>query len=130
MLFRSGTGEFPPIVPDNFAWNAFLDGETTLPSGYNTAVNFGIDLEFANGAVINVNNHYERDDDLKFDNGILFEGEEGRIFVKRSKLTGKPVEELTEADNKELDEAILKLDRKSTRLNSSHTDISRMPSSA
>ena len=28
------------------------------------------------------------------DNGILFEGTEGRFFVNRGKLTGKPVEDL------------------------------------
>ena len=28
------------------------------------------------------------------DNGILFEGTEGRFFVNRGKLAGKPVEEL------------------------------------
>ncbi len=30
------------------------------------------------------------------DNGILFEGSEGRFFVNRGKITGKPVEELKE----------------------------------
>ena len=30
------------------------------------------------------------------DNGILFEGTEGRIFVNRGKLTGKPVDDLKE----------------------------------
>ncbi|MFM7930500.1 MAG: gfo/Idh/MocA family oxidoreductase, partial [Pirellula sp.] len=30
------------------------------------------------------------------DNGILFEGTEGRFFVNRGKITGKPVEELKE----------------------------------
>jgi len=36
----------------------------------------------------------DRADDLGFDNGILFEGENGRFFVNRGKLTGKPVEDL------------------------------------
>ena len=31
------------------------------------------------------------------DNGILFEGDEGRFFVNRGKLTGKPVEDLKDA---------------------------------
>ena len=34
------------------------------------------------------------------------------------------------AERKRMDHALKALDRKSTRLNSSHTDISRMPSSA
>ncbi|MEM8866524.1 MAG: gfo/Idh/MocA family oxidoreductase, partial [Planctomycetota bacterium] len=33
-------------------------------------------------------------DHLGFDNGIMFQGEEGRFFVNRGKLTGKPVEDL------------------------------------
>jgi predicted dehydrogenase len=106
----SATGKFPPLVPDDFAWKAFLDGKATLPDGYNTATEFSIDLTFANGSVMNVNHHYKRDDGkTDFGNGILFEGEEGRIFVNRGKLEGKPVEELTDADNEKLNEMIGKL---------------------
>jgi len=32
----------------------------------------------------------------KFENGILIEGDQGRIFVSRSKLTGEPVDALKE----------------------------------
>lgn len=105
----SGAGKFPPLVPDNLNWTAFLNGEATLPSGFNTPTEFSIDLTFANDAVINVNHHYRRDDGTEFGNGILFEGDEGRIFVNRGKLTGKIVDDLTEADNRELDETITKL---------------------
>ena len=96
----SSTGSFPPAIPDDFSWNAFFDGEVTLPNAFNTATGFQIDLEFANGAVIHVTNHYRREDDnIDFGNGILFEGEEGRIFVSRGGVKGKPVEEMTEQDN-------------------------------
>ena len=44
----SGTGKFPPLVPDNFDWQAFLNGDVSLPNGYNTATEFSIDLTFAN----------------------------------------------------------------------------------
>jgi predicted dehydrogenase len=106
----SATGKFPPIVPDNFNWAEFLDGQTTLPSGYNTASEFSIDLEFGNGSVLNVNHHYKREDGrTDFGNGVLFEGDGGRIFVNRGKLEGKPVDDLTEADKKELDERVVEL---------------------
>jgi predicted dehydrogenase len=103
-------GKLPSIIPDSFDWKAFLDGAITLPNGYNTATEFSIDLEFANGSVLSVNNHYRREDDrVDFGNGILFEGDAGRIFVNRGKLEGTPVNELTESDNEELDALITKL---------------------
>ena len=111
----SGTGSFPPIVPDNFAWNAYLNNEIQLPNAYNTPTAFSVDLELVNGSVINVNHHYKREeDDIDFDNGILFEGDGGRIFVNRHRITGRPVEDLTEADNQELDDLIVKLYRGKT----------------
>lgn len=108
----SAKGTFPATVPGNFQWKPFLDGETTLPNGYNTASHFHVELKFANGSLISVNDTYRRNDgNTEFGNGILFEGESGRIFVNRSKLTGKPVEELSSADNRELEEQIVKLYR-------------------
>jgi len=107
-----GTGKFPPLVPDNFPWHAFLDGRATLPAGYNTAVAFHIDLEFANGSHLSVNDHYKRDNaQIDFGNGILFEGEEGRIFVNRGKLQGKPIDTLTDDDHRRLDAAVVRLYR-------------------
>ena len=106
----SGNGRFPPIVPDNFDWNTYLDGQIKLPNGYNTPTEFSIDLEMATGSVINVSHHYRREENnIDFGNGILFEGDDGRIFVNRGKVTGKPVEDLTEADHKELDDLVAKL---------------------
>jgi len=106
----SGAGKFPSIVPDNFNWNAYFNGDATLPSGYNTATEFSIDLKFENGSVMQVNNHYKREEGgIDFGNGILFEGDKGRIFVNRGKLEGKPVQNLTEKDNEELDKKIAEL---------------------
>jgi predicted dehydrogenase len=64
----------------------FKDGYPVDDSRYNTATQFLIRATFADGKQI----------ELRHDqgNGILFEGTEGRIFVNRGRLTGKPVEDL------------------------------------
>ena len=64
----------------------FKDGFPVDDTRYNTATKFLIRAKFADGKEI----------ELRHDqgNGILFEGEEGRIFVNRGRLTGTPVEEL------------------------------------
>lgn len=64
----------------------FQDGYPVDPSRYNTATEFLIQATFADGIEIEI-----RHDG---DNGILFEGTDGRIFVNRGKLTGKPVDDL------------------------------------
>ena len=87
----------------------FFDGKAELENGYNAATKFNLDLTFDNGSVLNVNDEYvSKDGKPKFPNGILFTGSKGRFFVTRGKLTGKPVEELTESDNKNLEEAMAK----------------------
>lgn len=64
----------------------FQKGFPVDPSRYNTATEFLIQAMFADGIEIEI-----RHDG---DNGILFEGTEGRIFVNRGRLTGKPVDDL------------------------------------
>lgn len=106
----SGTGKFGNVVPAGFNWVDFFDGKAELENGYNAATKFNLDLTFDNGSVLNVNDEYvSKDGKTKFPNGILFTGSKGRFFVNRGKLTGKPVEELTESDNKNLEEAMAKL---------------------
>jgi predicted dehydrogenase len=103
-------GKFPELVPADFRWQAYLNGEANLPNGFNTATEFHIDLTYENGAVISVNHLYKREgDNVDFDNGIMFEGELGRIFVNRGKLEGTPVNQLTEDDRAELDAAAIQL---------------------
>jgi predicted dehydrogenase len=64
----------------------FENGQPTLNDRYCTATKFLIKATFADGLEFTI-----RSDT---DNGILFEGTEGRIFVNRGKLKGKPVEDL------------------------------------
>ena len=95
-----GAGEFPNH-PADLDPVKFFAGEQTIPNGYNTATRFKINLTFANGNKMIVQQGP--------DNGIWFEGENGRIFVNRGRLTGKPVEDLSETDKRWLDEEVTKL---------------------
>lgn len=106
----SGKGKFGNVVPEKFNWGEYFEGQASLPNGFNTPVSFGIDCEFDDGAVLHVCDNYVRPEDkIEFNNGILFEGEDGRIFVDRGSLKGKPVEEMSQADGKKLLEGVLKL---------------------
>jgi myo-inositol 2-dehydrogenase/D-chiro-inositol 1-dehydrogenase len=106
----NGIGKFTPIVPEHFDWIAYLDGRATLPNGYHTPSEFDINMEYADGSVINVCHEYDaKDGRTKFGNGILFVGDEGRIFVNRERLSGKPIEDMTDADNKWLDEQVVEV---------------------
>lgn len=60
-------------------------GMPTVDDCYNTPVHFNVKMKLSNGVELIVN-----DSDY---NGILFEGTEGRIFVDRARITGKPIEE-------------------------------------
>ena len=64
----------------------FSDGFPTDDSQYNTAAEFLIQATFADGLQLEI-----RHDG---DNGILFEGSEGRLFVNRGKVTGAAVDDL------------------------------------
>ncbi|MCR9201586.1 MAG: Gfo/Idh/MocA family oxidoreductase [Planctomycetaceae bacterium] len=64
----------------------FEGGYPTKDDQYNTATKFEILATFADGLEIEI--RHDRG------NGILFEGTQGRIFVNRGRLTGKPVEDL------------------------------------
>jgi len=95
-----GEGQFPNI-PGDFDPVAFFDGRLKLPNGYNTATQFTITHTYENGSKMIVQHGP--------DNGIWFEGDEGRIFVNRRRLTGKPIEDLTDADKEWLDREVAKL---------------------
>jgi predicted dehydrogenase len=61
------------------------DGYPTIDDCYNTADDFAVKCKFPSGILMTVTN--------RTDNGILFEGTKGRIFVSRNKITGKPIDE-------------------------------------
>ncbi|MEX0642878.1 MAG: gfo/Idh/MocA family oxidoreductase, partial [Pirellulales bacterium] len=59
-----------------------------VPNGYNVAKDFQARYVYADGTVLEVLDHGR--------NGLLLEGDKGRIFVGRGTLAGKPVEQLAE----------------------------------
>jgi predicted dehydrogenase len=76
----------------------FVDGMPTDPSRYNTATEFHVTATFKNNAVLHIRSDAT---ELGFDNGLMLEGTDGRIFVNRSKLTGAAVEALKDNPLKE-----------------------------
>jgi predicted dehydrogenase len=65
---------------------ALQDGYPTANNQYNTATRFNIKAVYDDGVELTIRHDTG--------NGILFEGTEGRIFVNRGRITGKPVEDL------------------------------------
>ncbi len=66
-----------------------IDGQAKLPGvtdGYNVATDFDANYTFANGVTMTVGDTGR--------NGIMFNGDQGRIFVNRGSLQGKAVEQL------------------------------------
>ncbi|HYW79983.1 MAG TPA: Gfo/Idh/MocA family oxidoreductase [Thermoguttaceae bacterium] len=63
----------------------YKDGYATVDDCYNTAHDYAVQCKFANGIQMTI--------DSRSDNGILFEGSKGRIFVSRGKIAGTPIEE-------------------------------------
>jgi predicted dehydrogenase len=66
----------------------FKDGYPTQDDCYNTATKFAVTVMCPGDVEMHIVN------DSKDGNGILFEGTEGRFFVSRSAMKGKPIEEL------------------------------------
>lgn len=89
-LSVQGTAEHP--VP-------YKDGWPTQDDRYNCATSFNVSCQFPDNIELVITS--------EGDNGVLFEGTEGRLFVNRGKITGKPVEELKDKPLPE--DAIVKL---------------------
>ncbi|HCS54789.1 Gfo/Idh/MocA family oxidoreductase [Rubinisphaera sp.] len=66
----------------------YKDGYPVVNDQYNTATKFKIQVDMPNDVEMIITS--------EGDNGILFEGTEGRFFVNRGKITGTPVEDLKE----------------------------------
>ena len=63
----------------------YKDGYTTVDDCYNTSHDFAVKCKYASGVEMNITS--------RGDNGILFEGTKGRIFVNRGKITGEPIDQ-------------------------------------
>ncbi len=68
----------------------FKDGYPTVDNCYNTAHDFAVKVKYPGGIVMTV--------DSRSENGILFEGSKGHMFVNRGKITGKPIKEKWDKD--------------------------------
>ncbi|MDZ7617286.1 MAG: gfo/Idh/MocA family oxidoreductase, partial [Patescibacteria group bacterium] len=79
-----------------------------VPNGYNVALDYEARYVFPNEVTMTVLDHGR--------NGVMFVGTEGRIFVNRGTISGKPVEDLTDAP----------LEREDFRLYS-HDNLDRPP---
>lgn len=68
----------------------YENGYATIDNHYNTANDYAVICTFDNGIKMNVTSRGE--------NGILFEGSKGRMFVNRGKITGTPIEQKWDKD--------------------------------
>jgi predicted dehydrogenase len=84
-LDKQGSGPIEVNGADAHHPVPFQDGYSTVDDCYNTSHDFNVVCRFEDGLELHVTS--------RGDNGILFEGEKGRLFVNRGKIAGAPVEE-------------------------------------
>jgi predicted dehydrogenase len=68
----------------------FEKGYPTVDDCYNTASDFAVKCKYPSGVEMTITS--------RGDNGVLFEGTKGRIFVNRGKITGLPIEQNWDKD--------------------------------
>ncbi len=73
---------------------------SVVPNSYNVARQFDCDMLLPNGNTIKL---------FSGENELIIEGELGKIRVNRGGLTGKPIEQLSDADKQWLDAEVVKL---------------------
>lgn len=69
------------------------DGMPTVDNQFNTATRFHVRVTFEDGVEMDI---CDNSKELGFGNGIMFQGDAGRYFVNRGKLTGKAAQDLEE----------------------------------
>ncbi len=90
-VWAIGAGDTGPskITPLDYELACeYKDGYPVVHDRYNVATKFNIRAEMPNEVELLITS--------EGDNGILFEGSEGRFFVNRGRISGKTVEELEE----------------------------------
>lgn len=88
-VWALGAGDTGPstVTPVSYKLPVeYRDGWPTVHDQYNVATEFTIRAAMPSDVELFITS--------EGDNGILFEGTEGRFFVNRGKITGKPVEDL------------------------------------
>ena len=81
-----GPVKFTPVIAEHPM--PYKDGYPTEDNKFNTSQRFDIACTFEDGAVMHVVSHSPDG------NGILFEGTEGRMYVNRGRIAGKPFEDI------------------------------------
>jgi len=90
---KLGPGQGPVTIDGTDAKHPvkFKDGYPVADDSYNTSTDFSVKCTFADGLLMDVTS--------RGDNGILFEGTKGRIFVNRRRIDGKPIKEGWDKDH-------------------------------
>jgi predicted dehydrogenase len=89
-LTEKGTGPISIDGSDAHHPVKFEEGMPVVDDAFNTADDFAVQCQLSNGVEMVVSS--------RSDNGLLFEGSKGRIFVNRQRITGTPIEEEWDKD--------------------------------